>query len=296
MIAITGARGFIGRAVHETLRSRGNRIVTIGRSADADVRWPDAAADFGSTALARLAGAHAVVHLAGENIGVRWTEARKREILESRSRGTATLARGLTRLNPRPSVLLSASAVGFYGAHGDEWLDEESASGTDFLSAVTRAWEDATTPARDAGIRVVRMRFGVAIGPGGGMLARVRLPFSLGLGGRLGSGQQWMSWVALDDIARFVLRAIDDAVFDGPVNVTSPSPVRNREFTEALAVQLGRPAVLPAPAFALRAVFGEMADAMLLSGQRVRPARLLAAGFEFDQPTIDVALRAALGR
>ena len=295
MIVVTGARGFIGRAVHEALRSRGNRVVTIGRSADADVRWPEAA-DFDSAGLARLAGARAVVHLAGETIGVRWTEARKREIMESRSRQTATLARGLTRLSSRPAVLLSASAVGFYGAHGDEWLDEESASGTDFLSAVTRAWEDATAPARDSGIRVVRMRFGVAIGPGGGMLARVRLPFSLGLGGRLGSGEQWLSWVALDDITRFVLRAIDDEAFSGAVNVTSPSPVRNREFTAALAAQLGRPAVLPAPAFALRAVFGEMADAMLLVGQRVRPARLLAAGFEFDLPTMDVALRAALGR
>jgi len=293
MIAVTGAGGFIGRSICEALRARNHRVITIGRGPAADISWPVGDAEFGELALARLAGARAVVHLAGEGIGVRWTEARKREIFDSRAGLTARLTRAIARLDPRPAVLLSASAVGYYGDRGDEWLEESSAPGTDFLAGVTRAWEAATTPAREAGVRVVQMRIGIVFGPGGGMLARVRLPFSIGLGGRIGSGRQWMSWIAVGDLIRFVVRAIDDAAIDGPVNVVSPSPVSNVEFTAALGTALRRPAVIPVPAFALRALFGEMADGVLLASQRVRPARLLAAGFAFDQPTLDGALRAA---
>lgn len=293
MIIVTGARGFVGRAVCDAVRATGEQVLTIGRGAESDVQWP-AGEDFSGDAVSRMAGAHAVVHLAGEPIGVRWTAERKRAIMESRVRGTSQLARALVRVQPRPTVMLSASAVGFYGSRGDDALDESSSPGSDFLSGVVRAWEDATTLVRDAGIRVVNMRFGLVFGRGGGMLAEVVPPFRLGLGGVLGTGQQWMSWIALDDLVRFAVAALEDSSIRGPVNVVSPNPVRNAEFTAALGAVLHRPAVIPVPAFALRALFGEMADGALLASQRVRPARLLASGFAFSHPTVDGALRAAL--
>ncbi|MCX5755017.1 MAG: TIGR01777 family oxidoreductase [Gemmatimonadetes bacterium] len=293
MIIITGATGFVGRAVCDALRTKSHRVVTIGRDANSDVQWP-ARGDFDADALAKLSGARAAVHLAGEPIGARWTAARKDAILRSRVDATATLARALASLSPKPAAMISASAIGYYGNRGDEWLDESSAAGDDFLSGVVRAWEDATQPAAVAGLRVVRLRFGLVFGRGGGMLDQVRLPFSLGAGGVLGSGTQWMSWVALDDLVRVVVRAIDDPQITGAVNVVSPNPVRNAEFTAALGMVLRRPAVIPVPAFALRALFGEMADGALLASQRVRPARLLASEFAFDHPTVDGALRAAL--
>ena len=294
MIVVTGARGFIGSAVCAALRARGDRVVTVGRGPDANVAWPPGEAEFDTAALTVLAGARAVVHLAGESIGVRWTEARKREIVRSRVVNTGRLARAAATVIPTPAAFLSASGVGYYGSRGDEWLDESSSTGTDFLSEVTRLWEGASEPAREAGMRVVCMRFGVVLGPGGGMLAKLRLPFSLGLGGRLGSGQQWLSWISLNDLVRVVLRLIDHSGIEGAVNVASATPVRNEEFTATLGRVLRRPAVLPVPAFALRAMFGEMADGTALASQRVRPARLQAAGFVFDQPTIDDALCAAL--
>ncbi len=294
MIAVTGATGFVGQAVCAALRARGNRVVTIGRSAGSDVAWPDGDADFGAGALAALAGTVAVVNLAGATIAERWTAERKREIVRSRAFNTARLARAMAILNPKPAAFVSASGVGCYGDRADEWLDEASTTGTDFLAEVTRGWEAGTQPAHDAGIRVVRLRLGVVIGPGGGMIDRIRLPFSLGVGGRLGSGKQWFSWISLNDVVRVVLRAIDDPAIEGAVNAVSPVPVRNAEFTEALGRVLRRPAVMPVPAIALRAIFGEMADGVMLASQRVRPARLIAAGFTFEQPEIEGALRAAV--
>ena len=293
MIAVTGATGFVGRAVCGALRANGESIVTIGRGAGVDLYWP-IGPDFDSASLARLAGVRAVVHLAGSTIAVKWTPARKREIMESRANNTAKLARALARLEPKPSVLLSASAVGYYGNRGDEWLDESSAPGNDFLADVTRAWEDATTSASDAGIRVVRMRLGVVLGAGGGMIGQIRLPFLLGLGGVLGSGKQWMSWIALDDLTRFIVTAINDSTIAGAVNLTSPSPTTNAEFTAAFGALLHRPTIMPAPAFGLRMLFGEMADVAVLASQRVRPARLMASGYAFNHPTVEGALRAAL--
>ena len=293
MIVVTGARGFVGRATCDALRATGSRLITIGRDTNSDIQWPESG-DFSPEVIARLSGVRAVIHLAGESIGVRWTPAIKRVIMTSRAVNTATLARALTSISPRPSTLLSASAVGYYGSRGDEWLDESSASGDDFLSGVTRAWENATTPASDAGIRVVHMRTGVVLGCGGGMLDQVTTPFRLGLGGTLGSGLQWMSWISLADLVRFIVAAIDDATIAGAVNLTSPAPVRNTDFTAALGAVLRRPAVIPVPEFALRALFGEMADGVLLASQRVRPARLIASGFAFDHLSVEAALRAAL--
>lgn len=293
MIIVTGARGFVGAAVCAALRARGDRLLTVGRGAGADVAWPAGDAEFGPGAMAAFAGARAAVHFAGESIGARWTADRKLEIMQSRSVNTTRLARAMARLDPKPLAFVSASAVGYYGSRGDEWLDESSPPGDDFLSQVTRAWEQATTPAREAGIRVVQLRLGVVLGSGGGMLDRIRLPFSLGLGGMLGSGQQWFSWIALADVVRIVLRAIDDASLAGAINAVSPAPVRNTEFTAAVGRVMGRPAVVPMPAFALRAMFGEMADGAMLASQRARPARLLAAGYAFEHPEIEDALRAA---
>jgi hypothetical protein len=293
MILVTGARGFVGRATCDALRAKGLRLMTIGRDTNSDIQWP-ASGDFAPEVIARLSGVRAVVHLAGESIGVRWTPTIKRAIMTSRAVNTATLARALVSINPRPAALLSASAVGYYGNRGDEWLDESSAPGDDFLAGVTRAWENATVPASDAGVRVVHMRTGVVLGRGGGMLDQVTTPFRLGLGGTLGSGLQWMSWISLADLVRFIVAAIDDATIAGAVNLTSPAPVRNAEFTTALGAVLRRPAVIPVPEFALRALFGEMADGVLLASQRVRPARLIASGFAFDHLSVDAALGAAV--
>lgn len=295
MIAITGAHGFIGSAVCRALELRGFRLLRIGRR-DADVHWPGRGAEFGPDALEALGRVRAVVHLAGETIGARWTPRRRQAIRESRAGLTATLARALAALDRRPVSLVAASAVGVYGDRGDEWLDESSAPGDDFLASVVREWEAASAPASAAGIRASHLRFGIVLGAGGGMLSQLRLPFQLALGARLGRGTQWMSWISIDDLVRFVVRAIDDPAAVGPVNVVSPSPARNAEFTQSLARALGRPAPFVAPAFALRAMFGEMADGLMLSSQRVRPARLLAMGFTFEHPSLDDALHAALGR
>lgn len=294
MIAVAGASGFIGRALCDALTLRGKRILRIGRRPDSDLRWPDRSVDFGATELAMIGRCRAIVNFTGATIGARWTAGRKRAIRESRGGLTGLLARGIAARSPRPSVLLSASAVGIYGDCGDAWIDETAPLGSDFLASVARDWEAATAPASAAGVRVVHMRLGVVIGPGGGMIGRLQLPFRLGLGARLGAGSQWMSWIALEDVVAFVLRAIDDDALVGEFNLTSPEPVTNRQFTDLLATQFGRPARLAAPAFALRLAFGEMAQAMLLASQRVRPARLLAHGFAYSNPNAESALRAAL--
>jgi uncharacterized protein (TIGR01777 family) len=294
MIALAGATGFIGRAVRDVLRMRGIKVVTIGRRADADIRWPSGGGEFSPADREKLRRTRAVVNLCGESIGSRWTPARRRAIRESRAGLTATLVRGITSIEPRPRVLLSASAVGFYGERGDDWLDESEPPGPDFLASVAREWEEATSPAAAAEIRVVLMRMGVVFGAGGGMLSRLRLPFSLGAGAKLGSGRQWMSWIALEDVVSFVVRAIDDDGFEGPVNVTSPEPLTNGEFTSLFARILGRPAFLALPAAALRLGFGDMADGVLLASQRARPSCLEGRGFAYVHPDAASALRAAV--
>jgi uncharacterized protein (TIGR01777 family) len=244
-----------------------------------------------------LEGHDAAVHLAGESIADgRWDEEKKRRILESRVKGTRLLAETLAGLKEKPKVLVSASAIGFYGDRGAEVLREESASGENFLSEVCREWEKATLVASQAGIRVAHIRIGVVLSAEGGALEKMLKPFKLGLGGRVGSGQQYMSWITLDDLVGVIKRALTDESMRGPINAVAPKPVTNEEFTKALGRVLGRPTFLPIPAFAARLAFGEMADALLLSGARVEPARLKEAGYEFKNPEIEDALRQLLGK
>jgi uncharacterized protein (TIGR01777 family) len=296
-VAVSGSSGLIGSALVRSLTGGGHgasRLVRGLASGPDAIGWDPAA---GVRDTARLEGLEAVVHLAGENIGAgRWTERRKAEIRRSRVEGTQRLCEGLARLATRPGVLVSASAVGFYGDRGDEALLEESPAGNDFLAGVCRDWEAATEPAARAGIRVVRLRFGVVLSPAGGALKKMLLPFRLGAGGRIGSGRQHMSWIALDDAVGAIHHALVTGSLAGPVNAVAPSPVTNAEFTRALARALRRPAIAPLPAFAARLAFGEMADALLLASQRVLPGRLQASGYTFRFPDLEGALRHLLGR
>jgi uncharacterized protein len=292
-IVVSGASGLIGSALVPALVSDGHEVVRLGRGpSGSDVRWNP---DEGSLDRHALGGAGAIIHLAGESIaGLRWTRAKKARILDSRVRGTALLARAAGALAEKPRVFVAASAVGFYGNRADVVVDEQEGPGQGFLADVCRRWEQATLPAADAGIRVVNTRLGVVLSRRGGALSTMLPVFRLGLGGTLGGGRQYMSWIALDDVVgamRHLLRA--DGVA-GPVNVVAPAPVTNREFTETLRRVLRRPAVLPAPAFALRLLLGEMADEMLLSSTRARPERLTASGYRFQYPALEAALRHVL--
>lgn len=289
-IAVTGSSGLIGTALTRDLRGDGHRVLrlvrTAPRSSD-EARWDPA----GSVDTAALEGCDAVVHLAGAGIGDRrWTAAYKRKIRDSRVVGTTTLATALARLERPPRVLISASGINWYGDTGDREVDETSPMGSGFLAEVVRDWEAATEPARAAGIRVVPIRTGLVMARNGVMERRLLPLFKLGLGGRVGSGNQWMSWVTLADhiaATRFLIERDD---ISGPVNVTAPNPVTNRAYTAALARALRRPAVFAAPAFGLRLALGDLADEALLSSQRVRPSRLLAAGFSFRHPDIEAAI------
>ena len=269
-VAITGSGGLIGGALSRALRARGDDAIAVSRD------------------RVDVAGADAVVHLAGSPIAVRWTAERKRGIAESRVLGTRRIVEAIERETSRPRVLVCASAIGYYGDRGEEELTEESAAGSDFLAGVVREWERA---ARAAPVRSVQLRFGIALSPHGGALAKMLPAFRMGAGGRLGSGTQWMSWIALHDLVRAILLAIDSGDLSGAVNAVAPNPVTNAEFTETLGRVLRRPAVVPVPAFALRALFGEMAGATMLASQRVRPARLERAAFRFDHPLLEEALR-----
>ena len=287
-IVISGASGFIGSALSQALRERGDRVralVRPGHAGDDGIFWDPAGGTIDQRALE---GVDAVVHLAGESVaGGRWNEQRKREIRESRARGTNLVASAVARLRRPPSVLISASAVGLYGDRADEQLDETSSRGADFLAEVVQTWEAAAQAARDAGVRVAHPRFGLVLAPHGGALAKMLLPFKLGLGAKLGTGKQWMSWVALEDAIAAILYALDRDEFAGAFNVTAPEPVTNEEFTRVLAQALRRPAPFKVPAFAARLAFGEMAETALLSGARVLPKRLLESGFTFAHPRLE---------
>lgn len=237
---------------------------------------------------ADIGGADAIVHLAGAPIAVRWTARRKREMLESRVQGTRRIVEAIARQERAPRVLVCASAIGFYGDRGNEELTEESGPGSDFLAQVVREWEDA---ARAARVRSVQLRFGLVLSPHGGALAKMLPAFRLWVGGRLGSGAQWMSWIGLHDLVRAIRFAIDSNEMNGAVNAVAPQPVTNAEFTATLGRVLRRPAVMPVPAMALRALFGEMAGLTMLASQRVKPARLERAGFRFEYPALEGALR-----
>ena len=293
-IAVTGATGFIGARLLPALRARGYDVVVVsrhGRAERGEAHWDPERGELDARALD---GVGAAIHLAGENIGQRWTGARRRRIVDSRVRGTALLARALAALKPRPRVLVSISAVGYYGDGGDRELDESSPSGGGFLADVVRRWEAAADPAREAGIRVVHPRLGVVLGSGGA-LARLLPVFRLCLGGRLDGGMQWMSWIAREDVVRALLFLAERDALAGPVNVVAPEPVRNVDFTRALARVLRRPAPWVVPAFVLELLYGQMARETLLDGQRVRCSRLCDAGFSFTHPRLEGALRAAVG-
>jgi len=297
-LAMSGASGLIGSALAARLREDGHDVLRLVRRPPqaGEIGWDPVAGRIDADALEGLDG---VIHLAGENVGTRWTAERKRRIRQSRSRGTRTLAEALARLRRPPRVLLSASGVGVYGNRGEEILTEASptlSAPPDFLVEVGREWEAATEPARAAGIRVVLLRFGIILDPAGGALARMVLPFRLGLGGPLGGGRQWMSWIAIGDAVGAVRHALVTESLAGPVNVTSPQPVTNRTFSATLGRVLGRPAVLPVPAVALKLLLGELATVALLGSQRVIPERLQRSGFGFRHPGLEGALREVLGK
>ena len=293
---VTGAHGVIGTALIPRLRADGHRVVRLVRGdpeGSDDVLWDPAA---GTIDAAGIEGIDAVVHLAGAGIGdKKWTPARKQLILDSRTQGTDLLARTLAGLTRRPKVLLSGSAVGYYGDQGAQVLVEESPPGADFPARVCVAWEAATAPAEQAGIRVVHLRTGIVLAAHGGALHRMLLPFRLGLGGRIGSGDQYLSWIALEDHVGAVLHLLADESVHGAANLTAPNPATNAEFTRALGAAVHRPTVLPTPLLPLKAVYGgELVDALLVHGQRVHPRVLEQHGYEFAHPQLDDALRAVL--
>ena len=296
-IAVTGSTGLLGRSLVPFLTSGGHRITRVvrGKPDVHQVGWDPAA---GRIDVAGLEGVDAVVHLAGENVGARWSAARMREIRGSRVRGTRLLCEALGRLRDPPRVLVSASAIGIYGNRGDDLLVESSPPSPqrDFLTDVGREWEAATEAAQAAGIRVVTLRFGIILTPGGGALGRMLTPFRLGVGGPLGSGSQWMSWISIDDAVGAVHHALMTDDLEGPVNATSPGPVVNREFTATLGRVLRRPARIAVPALALRLALGDLADVGLLSSARVIPEQLVASGYRFRHPGLEEALRFVLGR
>ena len=293
-IAVTGSSGLIGSALVPALRDNGHEVVPIvrGTASPGELVWDPTA---GTIDAAGLTGVDAIVHLAGANIGKRWSRATREKVLRSRVDGTSLIARTAAALDPRPAVLVCASGAGFYGDRGDEQLTEVAGKGKGFLADVVEAWEAAAQPARDAGIRVVQLRQGIVLSRRGGALQRLLLPFKLFVGGRVGNGRQWWSWISLEDTVSAYRHALEQAL-EGPVNVAAPGVVTNREFTKALGRALGRPTLLPLPAAVVRLVFGQMGDEMLLGGQRTVPEKLEQAGFVFAQPEIDAGIQAALER
>jgi uncharacterized protein len=292
-VVVSGASGLIGSALVPALEAAGHDVVRLVRRearGASEVAWDPAAGTIDSAALA---GVDAAVNLSGANLNLRWTAARKAEIRDSRVSSTSLLARTLAELEPRPRVFVSAGGCGIYGDRGDEVLTEESELGTGFLADVGRAWEAAAEPARAAGLRVVSFRQGMVLTRDGGALRQMLLPFKLGVGGRVASGRQWWSWVSLDDLVAAYLFVLEGELA-GPVNLASPSPATSAAFAKALGRALHRPAVLPVPAFAIKVLFGERGEAVVLEGQRTLPARLLDAEFEFAYADLDAALAHAL--
>lgn len=295
-IAITGASGLVGAALVSALREGGDEVLRLVRrpaSRPDEVTWDPLR---GELDLAALEGLAAVVHLAGENIaGGLWTPARRQRILDSRAQGTRQLAEGLAQLTAPPAVFVSASAIGYYGDSGERVVDEDAPLGSGFLAEVCAAWEASSESARSAGLRVVTPRIGLVLSRTGGVLGRLLTPFRLGLGGVVGSGRQYMSWIGLADLIGALKHVITTEALRGPLNLVAPEPVTNAEFTAVLGKVLGRPTVIPLPAFAVSALMGEMGRELLLAGQRVSGERLLASGFRFGTPTLEAALRRELG-
>lgn len=295
-VLISGASGMVGSALTKSLEADHHQVLRLVRSqaqaSDPDaVPWSPAEGTIDTRALERHGRLDAVVHLAGEGIAARkWSAAQKARILDSRVDGTGTLCKAIAGLSERPGVLISASAIGWYGDRGDVWVDESDESGDMFLSEVCREWEAATSAASEAGIRVVQHRVGVVLSTDGGALAKMLLPFKLCLGGRVGSGDQYWSWITLDDLVASIRHVIDDESISGPVNAVAPTPSTNLEFTRSMGRALHRPTIFPMPAFVARLMLGEMADELLLGGARVRATVLEQTGFQWADPELDQAL------
>jgi hypothetical protein len=296
-ILVSGASGLIGQALIPVLKTGGHRVICLvrfkPRGGESLVCWDPSGGEIDAP---KLEGFDAVVHLAGEPITGRWNAAKKRAIRDSRVKSTRLLCETLAKLTSRPRVVVAASASGYYGDRGDEVLREESEAGSSFLSQVCQEWESATKPAGECGIRVVNLRFGFVLSRAGGGLAKMLPAFKMGVGGRIGSGKQYLSWIAIDDLVQIILFAITTQALDGPVNAVAPNPVTNLVFTKTLGRVLRRPAVFPMPAFAVRLAFGEMGKELLLDSARLEPARLLNAGYQFRFPQLEGALRHLLGR
>ncbi len=296
-IAISGASGTVGTALQHFLTTGGHEVWRLTRSGKGDahtIGWDIAR---GEIEKDKLEGMDAVIHLAGESINQRWSDDAKKRILESRRQGTMLLSETLAKLDSKPEVLVSASAVGFYGNSKERVMTGSSEPGSNFLATVCQAWEQSTRPAQDAGIRVVNTRFGIVLTPQGGALEQMLLPFKMGAGGRIGDGKQYMSWVAIDDALGALYEAMYNDELEGPLNVTAPNPVTNKVFTKVLGKVLSRPTFMPTPTVGLYALLGkEAAHELLLEGQRAVPERLQKAGFEFDYPDLEQALRHLLGR
>ena len=293
-VAVTGSSGLIGTALVSRLRDEGHDVVRVVRSGEG-VRWDPEA---GTIDADGLAGVDGVVHLAGEGIGEkRWTDEQKRRIRESRTKGTTLLATTLAALDPKPAVLVSGSGVGYYGLRGDEVLTEKSSSGSGFLAELCRDWEAAARPAVDAGIRTVFLRTGIVLSAKGGALGRLLPLVKLGLGGKLGPGDQWWSWISLEDEVRMIVHALTTPSVSGPMNAVAPNPVTNAELVKEAGDVAGRPTVLAVPKFALGLVMGtELTEEMILASQRARPEVAEATGFTFTHPDVRSALRTVLGK
>ena len=296
-ILITGASGLIGKALQESFAAKGYEMLLATRREPKDdqhIQW-NADTGFRDDDLERLEGLDAVIHLAGENIaGFRWTEEKKKAIRDSRVFGTRSMIETFDKLNDKPKTFISGSAIGFYGDRGDDEMTESSAAGKTFLSEVCKEWEAESRRAEDLGIRTVLLRTGIVLSKDGGALATMMTPFKLGVGGVIGDGKQWMSWISLDDVVGIINYALENEHVRGAVNLTSPNPVTNEEFTKTLGSVLYRPTSLPLPEFAVHMVFGEMGDALLLDSTRVIPKRMKDAGYEFKYPVLRAALERAV--
>jgi uncharacterized protein (TIGR01777 family) len=294
-VLVSGSSGLIGSALVPALRAAGHDVKRLVRGA---VTAPDQISwnPTGPLAPEPASGFDAVVHLAGESIATRWTKAKKRRIIESRVPATRHLANALTKAQQRPRVFICASAIGYYGDRGEESLREDSPSGKGFVGEVCHQWEAAAHSAASAGIRVVQIRTGTVLSVAGGALAKMLPPFRMGLGGNIGNGRQWMSWIDLRDEVGAIQHLVETDSISGPVNLVSPNPVRNAEFTKTLASVLHRPAILPMPAFAARLAFGQMADELLLASQRVQPAKLVSSGYKFQFSDLRDSLESVLRR
>jgi len=295
-ILVSGSHGLVGKALINSLTPDGHEILRLVRGKPASAKEIEWHPDEQRLDAASLEGLDAVIHLAGESIASgRWTDEKKRAIRDSRVKGTALLSEALARLSRPPSLFLSASAIGYYGDRDDELLTEKSAPGDDFLANVCVEWENATIPTIEKGIRTVHARFGIILDAKEGALGKMLTPFRMGIGGRIGDGKQWMSWIDIEDVVNGLKFLIASSV-TGPVNFVAPNPVTNAEFTKTLGRVLSKPTLFPIPAFGARLAFGEMGDALLLSSQRVKPAVLEERGFQFGHPSLEPALRHILDR